>query len=737
MIKNLSFAAALLSLALATGCAVGGSGPCAVNCAGISIQNTSAGLSNVSEAPVGGATIQFTATPSNLSSNTVTWSISPTTCGSACGTITSTGEDTATYTSPSTVPSSNSAITITATSQSNPSVSGTYPITIVNITTSVAPVSPKVGQGLGQEFTAIASPDNAPQTFGTWTCSNSAGDCSSELTACSGVVGACMTYTPATAETKVQINAPPPGSAGCGTSNANCTAATPTVVTNRVSGTYGFQFSGYDTNGRQVLAAGTFTATASGTGATISGTEDQISWNGAKYAPTTGISISSSSYTATSNDSGTLKLNGNTFDAVLNGNGDIQLAEAGGNGIYYGVAEPASKTSVTKSAVFAFGLTGVEANQSTPVRVGYAGLFGINGSPTSALLDTNDNGQTTNICGTSPCSVTATFTFSASTNQGTLTLTSGSWSQSFDLFGGKGDLTASNPLTLYAISTTVGATNPVNPALLGEVQFQAPPTNKSGVYDNSAFNGTSVSVLTGVSESSSVVSLTLGTTDGTSGGTGGTGNFSGQFDQNDAGMILTYPAPNANPAQPAFSYTYLATNGSTGRYTFQMLGNPAASPVLAPLPFVLYASGPNRGFLLDENSTAVMTGTMTPQKAPTQTQGIFFNAAMVGTYAAATFSNSLPSGCSLMPSCAVAANLLLTSPGSVNNQAPTFPVNGTENGATISGGSYNIVSSGTGTLSATVNSNAANYVLYAIDETDFYLIEEDSKVPSPVLFMSQ
>ena len=738
MIKNLFFAATVFSLALASGCATGGSGPCAVNCPSISITNTSAGLDNVDEAPVGGATILFTATTSNLSSNTVTWSISPSSCGSACGTITSTGTDTATYTSPSTVPS-NSSITIVATSQSDSSISGNSPITIVNVTTSVAPASPKVGQGLAQMFTAIATPDNAPQSFATWTCTN----CSGTLAACSAslsVVGSCWTYTPSASDTKVQISAPPSNSTGCGSpSTTYCTAATATVVADRVSGTYGFKFSGYDSSSHQVLAAGTFTVSGSG----ISGVEDQISWNGTQYAPSTGISVSGS-YQASNNDSGTLTLNGNTFNFVLNGAGDIQLAEADANGTFYGVAELASKASVPSGANFAFGLTGVEPAGN---RVGYVGLFGTAGSTVSGLLDTDDSsGQTTNICGTSPCSVTANFTFpvSGSTNQGTLTLTSGAWTQSFALFGANGTTNASNPFTLYAISTsTVDATQP---ALLGEVQLQATPTNKSGVYDNTAFNGTSVSALTGTGGN---VSLTLSSASGTSSGAGGTGTLSGQFDENNPNLggnnnivsVSTFPSAS----QTTNPYTYVATNNSTGRYIFYMLGNPGASPVVPPLPFILYASAPNRGFLLECNTSScsnsdqsVITGTMTPQRSPT---GGFFNAGMTGTYAVATNSNSLSGGCNtLMPSCVLEGNLLLTSPGILSGQqAPSFPVNGTENGESITGSSsaYNITLSGTGTLSATVNSNTANYVLYAIDGTDYYLLEEDKGVPSPVLFMSQ
>ena len=58
-------------------------------------------------------------------------------------------------------------------------------------------------------------------------------------------------------------------------------------------------------------------------------------------------------------------------------------------------------------------------------------------------------------------------------------------------------------------------------------------------------------------------------------------------------------------------YTYFGTGD--GRYTLKLLGNPNASPVVAPLPFVLYASGNGRGFLLDQSSASVITGTMAPQ----------------------------------------------------------------------------------------------------------------------------
>ena len=57
------------------------------------------------------------------------------------------------------------------------------------------------------------------------------------------------------------------------------------------------------------------------------------------------------------------------------------------------------------------------------------------------------------------------------------------------------------------------------------------------------------------------------------------------------------------PAVCRFVNTYVATNGSTGPIHVQMLGNPTSTPVVDPTPFVMYASGANRGYLLDVSTT--------------------------------------------------------------------------------------------------------------------------------------
>ena len=167
--KKLLFAAVLLSLALLGGCAKGGDGPCAVNCPGVDIepQINKVGL-NVS-VPL---TLQFNqyTTPSP-----VNWTIQPASCGSACGTLTNVTTSTATYVAPSSVPS-NPSFSIVAMSQTDGNVSGSLPLTVIPVTANVAPVAPNVGAGLTQQYTAVALPEQAPQTF-TWTCTTPNGPC--------------------------------------------------------------------------------------------------------------------------------------------------------------------------------------------------------------------------------------------------------------------------------------------------------------------------------------------------------------------------------------------------------------------------------------------------------------------------------------------------------------------------------------------------------------------------------
>lgn len=176
-----------------------------------------------------------------------------------------------------------------------------------------------------------------------------------------------------------------------------------------------------------------------------------------------------------------------------------------------------------------------------------------------------------------------------------------------------------------------------------------------------------------------------------------------------------------------------------------MLGNPTTTPVGAPIPFVLYASGANRGFLLDQKSSSVITGTMNPQG---KGSGLFAGSTLPGTYAAAT-THGGSSGVD-----PIAANLLLTwaNTGTCTSEC----LNGTQyNTANYNltsvplAGAYTIQDTGNGTIVLTAPS-AQNYAIYVLDTSgcastenpvcgilDFLMIDEDTANPNASVIFAQ
>ncbi len=739
-----------MSLALASGCATGGSGPCVSNCAAITVAATGAGEPTSSAGL--NLPLSITATISHAAQSAVTWSITGTSCtgsGSSnpCGYFTATGGTTATYMGPAAVPTDPS-VNIVATSQADSGLSGTLVLTVVPDTTYVAPNnlvtnSLYVGLGLTQQFASTVTPDWSPQTQ-TWTCLAAGAPCAS-FTPAPGQAGpGVATYTPVLSEECgngcVQISSVgtiDTGGCGAGQGSATCTAASVTVVNSRVNGTYAFQFSGFDNSSKPVSVAGTFTASANpdGTATVTGGVEDVLTASG----PNTGVTITGGQFTPSStdpnnsNNAGTLTLTNGAgvypvqYQIVLDGPGDIQMIESdspyAGKG--QGIAEATSTKKFNQAnATYAFGFTGVDSSGN---RIGYAGLLpmvpGTNGGTiTGGLIDVNDNGHSSNaICTSAPCNVAGSYAADGSiSGLWHLTLTS-PHAMAFDFFVANGNATSNNPLNLYAISTDS------NPAVLGTLTLQDAKTT----YNNAGLSGTSVSVLAGANDN---VALVLGSPDGTSSGSGvagacpgsGTGGVTGQFDQNNAGAI-TAVGIFPSSAQSPTPYTYVATNNNTGRYIFCMLGNPSATPSpILPIPFVVYASGANRGYVLDQSSASVMTGAMYAQNSPKLTEGDFTNTTTIGTFAVATNSNSVAS---VAP---VTMNLLLTAPGNSK-----FNVNGTQNpGGHAVTGAYTAQSQGYGTITLTAPA-AAPYVIYGLTETQFFMIEEKSGAASPVFYLAQ
>jgi hypothetical protein len=720
MMRNVLCAVVLLSMALTVGCAVGGNG--IVNSPSVTVSITTPPNTNpLAIYPT--QTVTLTADTTDPNYAPITWTLS------GGGTIlsttppTATTSATATYQAPA---AAGTTPTITAAFTSTPSVNSAFSMNIVDITTQVAPATLNVGSGLIQQFTATAVPDAAPQTF-QWTCTANNVQCpGSDFSQDPNISGlAYYTGQSSCIGCTVAISAVTPlDPTGCVANPKYCTAAKATVVASRVNGTYAFQFSGYDTDGNPVAVAGTFTTTND---AITTGVEDLLNSGGwAKK------SITGGSYTPTSgdngNNAGTLKLTlpsgvyPDQFQVVLDGNGDLEMIESDKQGTGSGIAQVSSGTGPFKGAqVYAFGFTGTDSGGK---RIGYAGVLPMDGSGNivSGQIDVNDNGSSSNsICGsTPPCSVAGTYSSNGD----------GSWNvaltspvvMNFDFYIAGGANGKSNPLILYAISTDPAT----NPAVSGTMALQ----DNTQTYNNSAFNGVSVSTLTGVDGANANVSLTLGDTDGD-------GDFSGQYDQNDAGTI------NAAIAFPGSStaYTYAASSTTSGRYIFQMLGNPGAKTAVPPIPVVLYASGANRGFLLDQSSAAVMTGAMIPQ-GKVQVGGLS-GSELPGTFAAATTSSA---NSAVVP---LAANLLFTSVGNA-----VYNVTGTEYpGGTAIAENYTLGPEGTGTIVPISPATTPNYAIYAIGTlgctgtpknpnpacavTSFMMIDEDTTNTTPSVIFAQ
>lgn len=698
MIKNWMLAVALLTLAFCLACSNtknGGGG---------------GGGVQVSVSPSGQAvgvtlTQQFTANVSGTSNKAVTWSVSGSGCtGAACGSIDTNGK----YTAPNVSPNP-AQVTVTATSQADSSKSDSATVNVVNITVSVTPSPADVGTSFTQQFAAIAVPDAAPQTF-TWTVTCTSGNCGSVVPDANDATVAVYTAPPGPPNPANSVRVTATSTVDA-TNNPKVGQASVTVVNLRIpGGTYAFRFSGFNITGAPIAMVGNFKVASNGT--ISGGDEDDLAPGPAHH-----IIDNSSSITMNSNNQGTLTLHAsgptsNTYIMVLDASGDIQMIESTSDGTSRrgsGVIEPAAPSKFNNAALlgnFVFGFTGADLAGK---RVGYVGLLPMdgNGNITGGLLDTNDNGGGTN--GT-PLSVSGTYSV-GSTGMGTMTLTSGSRTFNFSFYVVGGASNASTPLTLYAASTDAVA---ANPAVSGTVIFQDPtPT-----YDIGALNKTMVASLTGVDSTgtNSDVALLLATPDGG-------GHVSGTFDQNNGGTI-------ASAQSFSTGYTYSASSCVCGRYTMSLLGNPSATPP-APMQFVFYATAANRGFLLDQSSASVLTGTMDQQKgnnyAPSELPGVFA-------------ASSLSSGTKdVSPS---VADMLLTSPGnSVFNVAGTRFVSGASGSQSLAG-SYTLMSTGVGTLALTAPATE-NYVIYVLDNTPgqvvhrFLMMNVDAATTDPSIISAQ
>ncbi len=728
MMKHCLLALVMVSVTFWMGCARGAQGIATVTVTG---DKTVVAVS---------LSANFSAKINGQPSNAVNWTLSSNACsGSACGSVSSSGV----YTAPTTLPTGKKsmAVTVIATSQADAAATGQAAITVLPITVSVAPTPVNAGEGTAlipviQQFTAVTIPDNAPQTF-TWSVSCGGGSCGT-VAQDPNNSGLAVYTAPA---------APP---TGCTNSN-NCVTVTATstlnpsspssgaakvmVVSSRVLGAYGFRFAGFDNSQNRLALVGTVTFSSGGS--VVGGVVDQVIATGGsaghhQYAITSGLYQPSTLNDNNTNEAGTLTLgfsNGTAiqFQIVLNAAGEIRMVESDGKGTGSGVMQATTTPSQIKAAsqTFAFLLTGVD-----PIgkRTSFAGLVTLDGTASattqgnvSGMMDINDGGTTgafstmTGHYGPIPVDGLWPLTISAGGN---------TWA--FDFYVGSGQTqNGKDPLRLFAISTDPPS---VHPLLSGTLEFQDP----SVTYDKTALNSTAISHLDGLSSAGSNTNVALVVASGDS-----NGNIAGSFDANNAGTLVS--------AQ-SFTCTYVPQPGGTctnaqqfcGRYTMTMLGNSTTCGG-TPLSFVLYATGANRGFLLDQ-STAVMVGAMDPQASTNNANGTFADSALPGPFVAATVSNGT-SGVGPL-----ASNLLLSFQGLDNSGTPIATAAGTvySPAATSVTGTYDIQFTGTGTITLTPSgaANADKFVFYAIDTSRFWMIQtQDTTGSAPanpaVIFMQQ
>ena len=681
MMKNLLFAVALLSVALWTGCATGGSG----HTKGIQVTVASAGNAAVVGVTL---TLQFTATVTGTDNHAVTWSVNGTGCtGSACGTIDANGL----YTAPATAPNPGD-VNIVATSQADTGRSGSLTVTVVQITVTVTPkltndaTNPvNIVKGATQQFTATALPDAAPQTF-TWTLT-----CDGGGTTCGTIDASTGLFTAPNA-----VPSTPTGQISA-TSTIDPTGVDTVhilIVNSRLaaSSTYAFHFSGFDSGNGALTVAGNFATSTSG--AIVSGNEDELTPISANQCSI----LNTSTFVQDTNDHGTLTLrtnsggcavNARTFKVALNAEGDGRMIEFDANGRASGeIAQTVAKSKFKNSTLpagstFVFGLTGVD-----PIlkRVGFVGLFQPDGTGniTSGTLDINDGGTAGSMHQISAAPLSVYDFNSTADGRGTMTLfdTNSAKTYNYAVYMAAGQTNkAAKPLTLFVISTDDPQ---ANPAVSGTIVFQDPTPVP---YDVADFNDFAVSSITGLDGTGThtLVSLTNSIGDGA-------GHISGTFDANNAGTILA-----------AQSFTCGYSSSGSGRYIVTLLGS-GGSCGSGGIPFVFYASANSRGFLLDQASPAVYTGQMDLQPGAN-----FAASEMAGSFAAATVN---PGSLGVSPA---ALNLLFTS------ALPNFTVGGkqddTDGGlGQILAGTYTVNFDGTGTIKLTLPA-AQNYVIYLLDNT--------------------
>lgn len=526
-----------------------------------------------------GATQQFTAQVTGTTITGVKWTVSGGGCsGAACGTISSSGL----YTAPATVPNP-ASVTITATSTADSSTSASAVVTLViPIGISISPTA--VSLIAGEQLQFHDSVFGTSNTAVRW--STSGASCSG--TAC-GTISSTGLYTaPASIAAQMSIIVTVTSQA----SQAVSASASVTILrstNSKLNGHYAFLLTGFDAHGAYQQAG---SINADGNGKILSGKED---------VTTTAIAASelsiTGSYQISSDNRGVVTLLGplgtQTLRLALNSAGTsgklISFDKSGiqASGVIY-QQDPRAFDPSALTGGYVLSFTGANVFGD---RVAALGLVFPDGSGfiSGSSLDVNEGGV-----------VPPTFaTFSGiydvdATGRGTMTLSVPGFDGGLFHFA------------LYIVSPKqliVSSTDPLNdmtPLMSGTGVLQ------SGTpFTAASFSGPTVFQLTGTTGAGG---------DDTIGRMlfKGGNSLSINYDRNAAGAITT---------GGVMSGAYDMQLNGRGTLNLSDAGNGSAHI------WLIYATAPDAGFLMDISSGAAGMGEIKPQLTIP-----FSNATLIGTY---------------------------------------------------------------------------------------------------------
>lgn len=516
---------------------------------GITISPTSAQV-------VEGQTKQFTATVSGTSNTAVNWSVTGTGCsGSGCGTISSSGL----YTAPDSVPTQ---VVVTATPVADTSISASAIVTIIApVVVTISPPNVIVALSQKQQFeVSVTGTTNKAVTWSVSGAGCSGSSCGTVSTAGLYTAPASLP-SPATVIVKATSQA-------MASASASATVSLVGSNNSKLSGQYAFSFTGYDSNG-SYLAAGSFTA--DGNGHFTTGHEDVNNFSGSPASVAIG-----GTYTVGSDNRGTMTINSPlgtfTYKFAVNSLGTqgsfISFDTTGVRGS--GVIEK-QDTSAFDPSVFANGYVMALSGQDTSNgRVAALGLIFPDGSSfvAGSTMDLNDAGSVSSTFGSFP----GTYSVD-STGRGTLTLAIlGLGSGTFDF-------------AFYVVSANEFLLVSTDPIFQNGFIFGGPAVIQNGYPFNAAsFNGSSIFTMTGTTGTAPQDTVGRLQFDGSA-------DIAVSFDQNSGGKITV-----------GGSMTGAYDLNTNGRGTLNLATGTATTT------WLVYATGPNQGFLMDDSTPVAGIG---------------------------------------------------------------------------------------------------------------------------------